>query len=148
MSKKVLDKYYPVRKDIGIYADGLIDIQTQFFSDKNYYDPFIGSVYYAGIGVSSETEKDEHIKSYVLMLEQLKSDINNIAKEDADWLNYLQIQLKFSLSPTLKVYKLYVRYFSMIIRKYYGLRFIKREVRHFIIATVRLLYFYGKAVTK
>jgi len=148
VSKKVLDKYYPVRKDIGIYADGLIDIQTQLFSDKNYYDRFIGSVYYAGIGISARTLREEHVKSYILSLEQLKCDINNISKEDEDWLNYLQIQLKYSLSPTVKIYKLYAKYFFVIFRKFYGLRFIKREVRHFIIATVRLLYFYGKAVTK
>ena len=130
VSRKVFEKYYMVRKDIGIMADGLIDIQTQIFSDKNYYFPFIGSVYYSGIGISSVTKIEGSIKSYILSLEQLKKELNNISKEDMFWLDYLQSQLTFELTPNIMHFISYLKYYSKIIQEYYGFNFIIRETKN------------------
>lgn len=129
VSRKVFEKYYPVRKDIGIMADGLIDIQTQLFSDKSYYAPFVGSAYYTSIGISSVTKKEESIKSYIQSLEQLKLDIKGISNNDRQWLTYLQLQLFFRIHPTLSSYINSLRYVMNLFVNFYGFEFLIRELK-------------------
>lgn len=139
-SRKVLEKFYPVRKDVGIMADGLIDIQTQLFSDKNYYAPFIGSIYYTSIGISSKTKSESLIKSAILSLEQLKIDIKNLSINDFNWLTYLQLQLSFQLKLSLNSYLSYLKYLILVIKDFYGWTFFKREVIWFMKSTLKLLF--------
>lgn len=136
-SKNVLKQFYPIAKDIGIHADGLQDIQVQFFSEKNYYAPFIGSIYYTDIGIASRTKRELAIKSYILSLEQLKSEIKNISQDDMNWLNYLQKQLAFKLNPSFINYKNYLNYFFKIIVVYFGWNFLNREIYHIAKDTVK-----------
>lgn len=138
-SRKVLANFYPVRKDIGIQADGLQDIQVQLFTKKSYYSPMVGSAYYSGIGISSRTKQESNLRSYILSLEQLKADIKNLSKKDEYWLNYIQHQVAFKLNPSLKNYMQYVKYFMKIIVKYYGWVLIKREAYRIIKDSVKLL---------
>lgn len=141
VSRKVFEQFYPVRKDIGIMADGLIDIQTQLFSDKSYYAPFIGSNYYTSIGINSRTKRETVFKSYILSIDQLKLDIKNIPKDDGDWLNYLKSQLSFLLKPTPSNYLSYLKLFIIIIRtNKYGWTLIKRETKSFIKGTKNLIF--------
>lgn len=141
-SKNVFNNFYPVPKDIGIMADGLIDIQVQLFSDRNYYSSFVGSKYYSSIGVSIATKRDAVLKSYILSLEQLKTDIKNLSRSDLVWLIYLQKHLEFSLTSSNKNYLSYLKYFIRIIRKYYGWSFLIREFKRFIINTLKVLSFW------
>lgn len=141
ISRKVYEQFYSVKKDIGIMTDGLQDIQVQFFSKKSFYSPFIGSIYYSDIGISSITKREVSIKSYILSLEQLKYDIKPLLKEDKNWLNYLQCQLSFKLNPSFKNYLPYFRLFIKIIQKYYGWFFLKREINSIMKDTIKLLIF-------
>ena len=136
-SKNVLKQFYPVAKDIGIHTDGLLDIQVQFFSKKSYYTPFIGSIYFTDIGIASRTKRESAIKSYLLSLEQLKSEIKNISKDDLNWLNYLQKQSEFKLNPSFINYKNYINYFFRIIIVYFGWYFLKREIYNITKDTVK-----------
>jgi glycosyltransferase involved in cell wall biosynthesis len=140
-SRKVLEKLYPIRKNIGIYSDGLMDIQIQFFSNKNYYCHFVGSIYYTNIGISSISSKESMLKSGIVSLEQLKFEIPNISKEDKRWLNYRQIQYSFSFFPCFRNYLSYLKYFFLIIQDYYGWSFIKREIKYITKDTIRLILF-------
>jgi glycosyltransferase involved in cell wall biosynthesis len=140
-SKKVLDKFYPVRKDIGIHADGLVDIQVQLFSSSYYYSPFIGSIYYTEIGIASRTIRDSALKSNILALEQLKIDIKNLSRNDENWLNYLQKQISFKITPSLPDYIAGIKFFFLINQKYYGCRFLLREIICIMKNTIKLLIF-------
>lgn len=140
-SRKILGKFYPVRKDIGIFADGLMDIQLQIFSDKNYYCRFIGSIYHTNIGISSRSNKSSLYESSIKSLKQLESDIPNISKEDKQWLNYRKIQCSNLYHPTFENYLLYLKYFFIVIQKYYGWKFIVREFKYIMRDAIRLILF-------
>lgn len=81
-SVNIQKKMFPVRKDIGIYADGLIDIQIQMFSTHNYYAPFVGKIYYQGIGVSSKTYNVDHLKSMQQFRQELRSYVDFTPKDE------------------------------------------------------------------
>jgi glycosyltransferase involved in cell wall biosynthesis len=144
ISRKVLDRYYPVRKDLGITADGLQDIQAQFFSVKNYYAPFVGSVYYTNIGISTVIYGKRWVESFLLTVEQLKFDINNIEKKDEQWLNYLQRQSLFRISPSLVTLSEYILYFILNIEFKYGWFFIKRELKNILKDTIKFTFVKSK----
>ncbi len=58
VTKAVMDKYTPVDLSHGVaYAEEMYDIRPHLLSDKFYYFPFIGSIYYSGIGVSTNFDK-------------------------------------------------------------------------------------------
>jgi len=81
-SVNILKKMFPVRKDIGIYADGLIDIQLQMFATHNYYAPFVGNIYYVGIGVSVNTSSNDHYKSILQFYKELRCYVDLNPKDE------------------------------------------------------------------
>jgi glycosyltransferase involved in cell wall biosynthesis len=140
-SKKVLEQFHPVRKDIGIYADALLDIQIQLFSDNNYYSRFVGSIYYTGIGMASRANEETLMKSLILSQQQLQYDILNLTKDDKHWLNYRQRKCLYLLNPSLHNYLSYLKIFILMIQKYYGWSFIKREITYILKDTARLVLY-------
>ena len=51
-SKRVLDKFQKVSQGRSHIAENAQDRQLQIFSEKNYYIPLVGNVYYSSIGIS------------------------------------------------------------------------------------------------
>ena len=51
-SKKVLDKYIKVSEGRSYAVESAQDMQLQIMTDKNYYIPHVGNIYYTRIGVS------------------------------------------------------------------------------------------------
>ena len=51
-SKRVLDKFQKVSQGRSHIAENAQDRQLQIFSEKNYYIPQVGNVYYSSIGIS------------------------------------------------------------------------------------------------
>lgn len=51
-SRGVLDKYEKVSQGRSHIAEDAIDRQLQLFSQKSFYIPYVGNIYYANIGVS------------------------------------------------------------------------------------------------
>lgn len=51
-SKRVLDKFQKVSQGKSHIAENAQDRQLQLFSEKNYYIPKVGNVYYSSIGIS------------------------------------------------------------------------------------------------
>jgi len=131
VSRAVLKQYFPVNKDIGIYADGLVDIQRHIFSDKNYYYPFIGSVYYSGIGISSKTKHNEHLESYIKCLDIYLDIISDLRKSDSKWIQYLKAQLVFELDPNIHSFSPYFNLLIQVLEIKYGAKFLKRELKQF-----------------
>ena len=130
-SRTILESLKPVDKNIGIYADGLLDMQIQQYAKKNYYFSFVGSIYYAGIGISSVTQRKEHINSIILFREKQKKAIENISKEDAQWLDYVICYNKLLLNPSIKLYLRYTLLLIQILKIKYGLRFVIREIKKY-----------------
>ncbi len=86
-SNKLLKKYIPVPKDLGHFCDELVDIQRVLFSDEIYYFKFIGSTYYAHIGVSVHHTNEEYLKSMNLTSEKLKNMLY-LTPKDILYLDY------------------------------------------------------------
>lgn len=57
-SIKVLQKYEKVSQGRSHIAEFLQDRQLQMYTQKNYYIPSVGNIYYCGIGVSAHLDED------------------------------------------------------------------------------------------
>jgi glycosyltransferase involved in cell wall biosynthesis len=129
-SRKVQDQFTPVPKNMGIFADGLIDIQVQKYSEKNYYSPFIGSEYFAKVGVSVNTSAKEAYHSRYLLSEEYKKRFDLSAKDIA-WLDFINMRNNFFLKPSIRLfYHASCAYFRSIDFKY-GIRGM--QLRMFIV---------------
>lgn len=138
VSRKIIEKYYRVDKNIGIYADGLLDIQTQLFSEKNYYSPFIGSTYYSGVGISVRTKRIDALHSRALYINKLKESLPNISKSDRLWLEYLDRKYSFALTPSMKNYFRYFRSFFSSLEFQYGLLLPLKELKSIALGFFRI----------
>jgi len=110
-SVNVLKKFIPVRKDIGIYADGLQDIQLQMFATHSYYVPFVANIYFVGIGVSRNTSVVEHYESMSKFFEELRHFVK-LTPNDDYYLRFCEervlLYISFSLKQLLKTFKYYI----------------------------------------
>lgn len=140
VSKTVLDKYFPINKEIGNYADGLIDIQTQLFSKRNYYSAFIGSVYYTNIGIASRATTIELYRSYILCVDEFLTILKGLKNDDINWLNYQKSKYTFALNPTYSNFFKYLSYLLRNINFKYGFKFVKREIKQFLSLFVNSLH--------
>ena len=138
-SRNVLNQFYPVNKSIGIFADGLLDIQVQLFSQRNYYDPFVGSIYYTGIGISSKTKKLDSLRSYRKYFEEVSKVIDTTIDNNENWLEYMKRKITYLISPTPKNYFYYVVFFVKGNSLAFGLRFFAKEFKE-LVTNAYLLY--------
>lgn len=75
-SISVYKRFSPVPLNRGVsVAENLFDIQLQIHSDKNYYFPFIGSIYYSGIGVSTKMNDKFHLQNLIESYRELLSTL-------------------------------------------------------------------------
>lgn len=137
VSNKVYKSYFPVRKDIGIAADGLIDIQTQLFSNKNFYYPLVGSIYYTDIGIGSITKRQNYLQSQILCTQEFFKLVENLKKDDVNWLKFLIHKAEFELRPSLKVFKNMLMSFFQSLNFKYGIRFYLKHIMYCIDSLVK-----------
>jgi glycosyltransferase involved in cell wall biosynthesis len=135
MSQSVFKKHFPIDKSIGVSAEGLIDIQPHMFSEKAYYMPYVGSVYFSNIGVSTRLIKRENIVSYIKYLEilpQMMSSVNKLTKSDKKWIKFSKAKFVFQLSPSISNFNKY--FFGLIMNTEFkfGAGLIIREYKAFI----------------
>lgn len=126
-SRKVLEKFHPVNKEIGIMADGLYDIQTQVFSDMHYYVKHVGSIYYTAIGIGSRTRQDELLKSKILFLAELSSFIS-FSGSDIIWLRYFKARLTLENEATFRTFVRCLGLFLNGAARNFGTKFLVREL--------------------
>jgi len=113
ISFKAIKKFNPVPKDKGIsVAEGAFDIQFQLNVEKNYYFPFIGSIYFRGIGISTTMNNDKEKRSYI---QSLRNDLKipNIKKKDKYYLHYQLYRTNYSITPKFNYFFLTWLYFSL-----------------------------------
>lgn len=136
ISKAVLDQFVPTKDEFGIFTDGLLDIQIQVFSKKNYYSAFVGSVYYSSIGITTRTKKNEALQSYITCLNEYENILKDLSSSDKNWIKYLKAKFSFTLNPSISTFFKYFNYLFKIIEFKYGWMFVNREIKIFI----KLLY--------
>jgi glycosyltransferase involved in cell wall biosynthesis len=140
MSMAVLKKHFSVDKEIGVCAEGFIDIQPHMFSDKAYYSTYVGSVYYSNIGISTSLNKRDHIISYIKYYDALPlmiDSVNKLTSFDAKWIKYQTAKFIFHLTPS---FNNFIQYFFGLIKNTefkYGFGFIKREYKIFVLSLLR-----------
>jgi glycosyltransferase involved in cell wall biosynthesis len=137
-SRAVLQKFFLIDESIGIYADGLIDIQTQLFSKKNYYSPFLGSIYYSGIGISSKIKLKDSLRSYYALYVEYENLLKDLDKNDVMWLKFSQNKTLFLLEPTFKNYKRYFLLFFYCLNCKYGIMFCFVELKQLLKFFIKL----------
>jgi glycosyltransferase involved in cell wall biosynthesis len=112
-SFRILKMFKTVPKNQGIsVSEGAFDIQLQILAEKNYYLPFIGSVYYRGIGVSSTMYNDIERYNYII---SLKNDLKipNLPKKDKYYLFYQIFRTKYTIEAKIKYFLLTWIYFIL-----------------------------------
>ncbi|MDD2995033.1 MAG: glycosyltransferase family 2 protein [Paludibacter sp.] len=120
-SNSIQKKFSPVPKDMGIFADGLIDIQLQQFTEKNYYYPYIGSVYFAKIGISVKiTPKDSYLSRSKLG-EAYKKRFE-LSEKDIAWLDFINARNDFFLTPSVSGFINIVKFHIKSIELKYGFK--------------------------
>lgn len=71
-STKVLTKFNKVSQGRSYIAENAQDAQLHLFVENTYYLPFVGNIYYTGIGVSAQMDEDvlkEHEQTMVYAFE-------------------------------------------------------------------------------
>ncbi len=141
VSNNVIKNFFPIPKNVGIFADGLIDIQLQLFTKKYYYKSFVGSIYYTDIGIASRTDTAHRINSKIMVFEEYKKIIPNLSSHDLDWIEYtiaLNTLLRdgFSTKRFLK----YVKYLFKNLTFRYGFEFFKNQIKSSLALFKRMLF--------
>ncbi len=85
------------------YAEANYDMQPSMHSQKNYYCPFVGSIYYNGIGVSTKMNTPKHYQNYIDAYESLLY-LNEWRMKDAFYLKYLISYNTFLIRPSIGLF--------------------------------------------
>ena len=135
-SINVLKKFINVSQGRSHIAEDAQDRQLQLFSQKNYYIPHIGNVYYAKVGVSIHIDKsifDERKRIHNYSMSFLESQGVVFDANDKKHLNRLSIYGVME-NPNHTVFDV-LRAFLGGFEKKYGLRSLK--IRNIMFALVR-----------
>lgn len=133
-SVNILKRFFKVSRGRSHIAESAQDRQLQLFTEVNYYIPYIGNIYYTGIGVSTKIVSDDifnerkQINPYLIQMfadkgyTPSKADLRYIAYDDAfmDFLgckslkNALRLIWKWLLSfdPQIGVRSLNIHFFT------------------------------------
>jgi len=142
-SREIYKRYKSPEKNIGIYTDGLYDTQVQMNSDRNYYIPFIGGIYYAGIGIAHRTPHAEVLKSLLLRHEHFYKTLN-LGKKDKYYLLYQKESTSFWIAPSLINFIKTWKYYLLSINFKYGLYGLKLKTNIKIFIKMLILLLKGK----
>ena len=114
-SINILKKFFKVSKGKSHVAESAIDRQLQLFTEKNYYIPKIGNIYYAGIGVSKNIFNEQtylerkQINPY--MIEQFEKYGYRPTKSDLRYIAYDKAFLDFMMKKSfVNACKLFLRW--------------------------------------
>lgn len=104
-SINILKKFFVVSKGKSHVAENAQDRQLQLFTEKNYYIPKVGNVYYAGIGVSknvlNETLFLERKQMNPYMVEQFAKYGYQPTKSDLRYITYNNAFMDFEKKKSI-----------------------------------------------
>lgn len=133
LSYGTINSFYEVPTNEGVsVAENLFDSQTQIHSEKNYYCPYIGSIYYSGIGVSTKMNTVPHIKNLILSYEKLRN-LDIYDKKDLYYIDYLVSRLSYKIEKSIKLFAKTWYYYIISVRYKLDIGFICRDFLYMII---------------
>ena len=102
ISKGTIDQYKSIPLEHGIpLAETVTDLQQTYFSHHTYYIPFVASIYYANIGVTSDLKKFKFNEDSIYKFEHLH-EYFDLCEADKEYLQYKKYMTlngqKFSFS--------------------------------------------------
>lgn len=104
ISKPCLMAFDPYPLDQGIaVAEVFCDLQRKIHSDKNYYIPVVGSIYYSGIGFSTKMNTPKYIRER-LEARKLTLQSFDLKKTTVHYLKSQIYLLSFRLNKTFSNY--------------------------------------------
>lgn len=82
VSEKLLRAFQPVDHSCGLcWAEIQFDIQTQLLSEMNYYCPFIGSIYFSGVGISTTLNTIPYYKQNIVKYNKMLETYSFVSKD-------------------------------------------------------------------
>ena len=138
-SRLILNQFEKVSQGRSHIAESAQDKQLQFFSETNYYIPFVGNIYYSWIGISSQLNDDklhdrENIETYAQEFLERKGYV--FCKKDLQFLHYLKASaLSYKKGIIYKFYTLWLYLASLDIT--FGIRGLR--IKRYIFAIARRL---------
>lgn len=138
-SINILHKFMKTSQGKSHIAEDAQDRQLQLFSEKNYYIPKVGNIYYTFIGVSSKITEEvlrerALIRPYAFKL--FKQHNAKLDKYDMLYsLKYFPVYERFLTFPTIgTLIKMIILYFKCIDP---NIKFTNRSLHHFLFAIMR-----------
>ncbi len=103
VTRGLMKDYKPVDLTLGLsLAETLADMQYSILAKKNYYNNFVGSIYYAGIGISknifSKQYYEESVNSHIIM-----SEIYQLKGRDRFWNKYCIFLNRLGSAPSMSI---------------------------------------------
>lgn len=133
MSYATIKSFYEVPVNEGVsVAENLFDSQVQIHSEKNYYCPYMGSIYYSGIGVSTKMNTVPHIQNLILSYERLR-ELGLYDNKDLFYIDYLICRLSYRINKSVKLFFKTWYYYLKSIRYNFDVKFICRDFIYMII---------------
>lgn len=132
-TKAVLDRYTPIDLEHGVpLSEKMFDIQSVLHSDYNYYCPFVGSIYYACVGVSTRAS-DPQYREEIIYANKKWLVLYNWSLKDRNRIKYNIAVQEFHLSPSfikyIRMQKLF--FFSIDLKIGFSLRsFLRGFILH------------------
>ena len=105
VNNEVIKRFSPVLLDKGLrLAESLYDSQDHFIIEKAYYLPYIGSIYYSGMGVSSslKDKQPDYYTSQVILTYQYFIEHLITDTFDKYYAMYNIEIAKFNINPNFK----------------------------------------------
>ena len=107
-SKGIMDKYEKVCEGRSYNAEMIQEGQLALFSEKNYYIPVVGNIYYAGIGVSTRMSKKEQydniFSGYQRFTEFVSSHGHPFDEKDMAFIEYMKAYRSKDMLLAIKFY--------------------------------------------
>lgn len=115
-SIRILKKFIKVSKGRSYEAEAAMDRQLQIISQKNYYIPVVGNVYFAQVGVSANMSSksiEQRLNSMNCLREVMDLLGYSISKKDKILMLYITERERLTIRKTIKqFFKVLYLYFS------------------------------------
>lgn len=110
-TRKMIERLKSVDLTHGVpYAETMYENQYVALSDKNYYCPYIASIYYSGIGFSTKTHTVEYKKD-ILHSRELLLNSEQWSRQNEYYIKSLIESSKVEINHSFKSFCLYIHYY-------------------------------------
>lgn len=138
VTKGLMDKYKQIDLSMGLsMAETLSDMQYSILAEKNYYMSYVGSLYFAGIGVSKNLFTQEYYMKSVEANMRME-DLFHLTGRDKYWNLYSIYLNRLGGSPSFK-YAYKALWFYVIGVKYGPVKKILSEMVDYVLLLKKLL---------